>query len=390
MRLVLIGPTYPFRGGISHYFTMLCNELRKSHQVDFFSYIRQYPRWLYPGQTDLDPSAMPLQATAYRTLDPLNPLTWVQTLHRIRSAPFDGIIFPWVQAYWAPMFGFLAFWIRRLTPTRVIFICFNPLPKAHERHLFDSSMAWLVLSQGDGFIVHAETDKVQLGHLVPGARVLHVAQPIFNVFPSRLDSATAKAQLGLKGPVALFFGFVRPYKGLGTLLQAMPLALERIPLHLLIVGEFWEEKAGYERMIAEYRLTEHVTVIGRYVPNEELGLYFGAADVVVLPYESATQSGVVQTAYGYEKPVICTRVGGLPEVVFDGETGFLVPPGDAAALADAMVHFFVENLGDTFAGHIRRLAPVAFGWEGLVHQIEALIAGEKPGVSSQIRKHQAA
>jgi glycosyltransferase involved in cell wall biosynthesis len=275
------------------------------------------------------------------------------------------------------MLGFLAFSVRRLTPARVIFICHNVLP--HERHVWDAALARLTLSQGDGFIVHSEDDKGQLGNLVPRARVRRAGHPAYNTFPPGPDAVTAKARLGLKGPIALFFGFVRPYKGLRTLLQALPLVLNHIPLHLLIVGEFWEDRADYERIIAEHHLADHVTIVGHYVPNEELGLYFAAADVVVLPYESATQSGVVQVAYGYKKPVISTRVGGLPEAVYDGETGLLVSPRDAAALAEAIVYFFTENLGEAFVEHIRQMVPVAFGWEGLVRQIETLVTFPKAG-----------
>jgi len=381
MRLALVGPTYPFRGGISHYTTLLCAELRKRHQVDFFSYTRQYPRWLFPGETDIDPSTMPLQVAARRVLDPLNPLTWVRAVHAMTQAGLDGILLPWTIPYWAPMLAFLAFWVRRLSRARVVFICHNVLP--HERHQWDVPLGRLTLAQGDRFIVHSESDRAELLKLIPGARVLRATIPVYNAFPPGPDSAAAKAQLGLSGPVLLFFGFIRPYKGLRTLLQALPLALQHLPMHLLIVGEFWEDRAVYERIILENHLAEHVTIVGRYVPNEEVGIYFAAADVVVLPYESATQSAVVPLAYGYGRPVISTRVGGLPEVIREGETGFLVPPSDPQALAEGIVRFFKEDRGAAFAHRIREMAPVIFGWEGLVRQIEALILEDKAVVESR-------
>jgi glycosyltransferase involved in cell wall biosynthesis len=187
-----------------------------------------------------------------------------------------------------------------------------------------------------------------------------------------MAKAEAKAKLGLECNLILFFGFVRQYKGVVYLLQAMPKVLRRVDVHLLIVGEFWDNIAPYTELILELGIHHAVTVVDRYIPNEELGLYFSAADVVVLPYVDATQSAVVPLAYAFERPVITTRVGGLPDVVFDGETGILVPPGDSEALAQAIVRFFLSEPNGEWADAIVRYQ-YEFSWERLVETVEEVV-----------------
>jgi glycosyltransferase involved in cell wall biosynthesis len=185
--------------------------------------------------------------------------------------------------------------------------------------------------------------------------------------------AEAKSRLGIEGNVILFFGFVRQYKGVVYLLRAMPQILKRVAVQLLIVGEFWDDKTSYIELINRLEIDHAITVIDKYVPNEEIGLYFSAADVVALPYVDATQSGVVQLAYAFEKPVISTTVGGLPDIVVDGETGLLVPPGDSEALAQAIVRFFLSEPDKEWTDAIARYQH-KFSWERLVEVVESFIS----------------
>ena len=170
-------------------------------------------------------------------------------------------------------------------------------------------------------------------------------------------------------PILLFFGFVRPYKGLDVLLEALPIILREFPVHLLIVGEIWGDETDYRTQIERLGLSSHVTIVNQYIPNEDLRRYFGAADVVVLPYRSATQSGVIQLAFGFGKPVITTQVGGLAEAVVDDVSGLIVPPGDTSALADAVIRFYRHHLGPRLvtgvAAHSDR-----FSWDRLVEIVE--------------------
>jgi glycosyltransferase involved in cell wall biosynthesis len=205
---------------------------------------------------------------------------------------------------------------------------------------------------------------------LPDAEARKTALPIYDAFPSEImESALAKKSLGLDGPVMLFFGFVRQYKGLEYLIRAMPEVLRNVQVKLLIVGEFWEDKEPYLEAIEELGLQGNVVIMDRYVPNEEVGLYFSAADVVVLPYVDATQSAIVSLAYAFDKPVITTDVGGLPEVVSDGETGFIVPPSDSEALAKAIVKYFERDFASRLAANVKARKN-ALSWEGIVGLIE--------------------
>lgn len=388
MKYVLIGPTYPYRGGISHYTILLCQHLRAAHEVKLYSFKRQYPALLFPGRTDKDPSRSPLRADCEYLLDPSNPLTWLETFRRIKEEQPDALILQWWVPYWAPAFASIAYLVRRFSSPsklggteggRVIFICHNVFP--HERSMIDRALVRLALTQGQFFIVQSEKDLNDLKRLLPAAlrqaqdaaQVRKTAHPIYEALAlgGEMSAQEAKRQLGVGGKVLLFFGFVREYKGLKHLLKAMPQVLSRIDAHLLVVGEFWDDKSPYLDLIRELGIGQAVTIVDRYIPNEELGLYFSAADVVVLPYVDATQSGVTQLAYGFEKPVITTSVGGIPEVVGDGVTGLVVPPGDSEALGQAIARYFEDDLAARFTPNIRaQVQEGTFSWKELVCLIE--------------------
>lgn len=370
MRISLIGPTYPFRGGIAHYTTLLERALRQQHAVQFISFRRQYPSWLFPGQTDRDTSARPLRADAVEyLLDPLAPWTWLHVARRVQHYRPSLVVLPWWVPFWAVPFRIVTAFVKRFTAAKVIFICHNVLP--HEAGSLDRLWARLGLGQGDGFIAHSPDQVEQLLTIFPRATVRCVPHPTYAVF--RMDRWTKEAArhelaLNLEDRLLLFFGFVRPYKGLHHLLAAMPVILEQIEITLLVVGEFWRGRAETESQIAQLGLGERVKLIDQYVPNEEIDLFFAAADLVVLPYESATGSGILQIAMGLERPAVVTNVGGLAEIVVHGETGLIVPPCDSMALAEAIVHYFKEELESKFVENIRR-SQAYFSWDIMVDAI---------------------
>jgi glycosyltransferase involved in cell wall biosynthesis len=372
MKYVLIGPTYPYRGGISHYTTLLYQHLSAVHETKLYSFKRQYPSFLFPGRTDKDPSGSPLQVPCEYLLDPLNPLTWLETFRRTQRERPDAVIIQWWVPYWALALASVAFLLRRFTPVKVVFICHNIVP--HEGSIVDTFLTRLALAQGQYFILQSQKDLSDLKALLPHAQAVRTVLPLYDTYQWEvMEEAAAKAALGLAGPVVLFFGFVRKYKGLEYLIRALPQVLRNLPAQLLIVGEFWEDRDAHLEMIEKLGLQQHVTVVDRYVPNEEIGLYFSAADVVVLPYVDATQSAVISLAYAFDKPVITTDVGGLPEVVTDGETGFVVPPRDHAALAAAIVKYFQGDYAPRFTANVKARKD-ALSWLGLVHLIEDFAA----------------
>ena len=373
MRICLIGPTHPFRGGISHYTTLLCRALARRHAVRFIAFRRQYPGWLFPGTTDRDPSSAALRAPgAERLIDGMNPLTWVAAA--LRAAEFRPalVVLPWWVGFWGAAFWTIGILLRMLTRARIVFLCHNVV--AHEAGRFDRWATRLALSVGHAFIVHSAEDARNLRELRPLARIARSPHPTYEVFSTgRLSRGEARRLLGLADDerVVLFFGFVRPYKGLPVLLEALARVLREMPVSLLVVGEFYEDRALTERRIEKLGLDGRVTLVDRYVPNEEVERYFAAADVVALPYLSATGSGICQIAFGHGRAVIATAVGCLPEVVADGRTGLVVPPGDAAALAAALVRFFREGLRDRFEREVLRRRR-RFEWGRMVETIEGL------------------
>ncbi|MBK8904976.1 MAG: glycosyltransferase [Anaerolineaceae bacterium] len=372
MRYCLIGPTYPYRGGIAHYTTLLAKHLRQTHEVLLLSFSQQYPGWLFPGKSDKDPSERPLQTEAHYRLNPLNPLTWRQTLRQIRAWQPDVVIIPWWHPYFAPVWWGLARSIRQMAPRpQLLFICHNVRP--HEQGRLSR---WLlprvlktVLGQGDGFIVHSQADRTILRAYLPQARVLVSPLPTYAELGNG-STAELPVDLPTDRPLLLFCGLVRPYKGLDILLEALTLVKQ--PVHLLVAGEFWQGGlATYQTQIQRLDLTNCVTIIDEYVPDELLAACIDRANVVVLPYRSATQSAVVQTAFGRGKPVITTDVGGLGEVVEDGRTGLVVPPEDPRALAEAIERYFAHGMEQVFSRNVGE-GNGRFSWQALIQQLETL------------------
>ncbi|HET6444738.1 MAG TPA: glycosyltransferase [candidate division Zixibacteria bacterium] len=368
-RYCIIGPTHPFRGGISHYMTLLAQHLAVDRDLLFISFTRQYPGWLFPGNSDRDPSHEPLTFDAEYLLDPINPLSWRRTLKRVSNFQADVVVIPWWVPYWAPAWSILGRRIQKLPDSPVLlFICHNVFP--HERGRLDRVAAKAALSPGDGYIVHAASDAQKLYDLFPDARVKVTPHPSYAGLVN-VERSPLPVQLPSDRPLLLFCGFVRPYKGLDILLNALPMVLERKQVHLLIAGEFWQRSDVYQGQIRELNLSDNVTVIDQYIPNEMLATCLDRAAVVVLPYRSATQSGIVQIAFGLNTPVITTDVGGLSESVDDGITGLVVPPEDSESLAQAIIRFFEHNLGPEMVENIKADSD-RFGWQPLIDKLEDL------------------
>lgn len=376
MRICLIGPTYPFRGGIAHYTTLLSRHIQTetAHEVLLISFSRQYPRFLYKGESDQDPSTTPLTAPAEYLLDSLNPLSWWRTARRIAEWQPDIVILQWWTPYWTLVWAAVSSLLRWWRPmARQICICHNVLP--HESHWYDDVALNLAVGRSDGFIVHSEADGQVLSEILPERRWATAPIPTY----ASLARPAAQETLGLPDdrPVLLFCGLIREYKGLSVLLEALPKVLRERPVHLAIVGEFWgNSKHTYEAQIAELGIEAAVSLRDEYVPDELLTAYVQQADLVVLPYRSATQSAVIQLAFGQGTPVITTNVGGLPEAVADGQTGLIVPPNNPGALAAAILRFLDEAMGPRFTAEIQA-RQAQFSWQRLLDVIVALSHEEK-------------
>ena len=368
MRVCLVGPAYPYRGGIAHFNSNLAREFAKEHDVQIVNFTRMYPSFMCPGRTQYDESDSPLRVDSERIVDCLNPITWYRAGRAISRFAADLVVFQWWQPFFGPAFRTVTEARRSNKP--VVFLCHNVVP--HESSVFDRILTEIGFAGADAFLVQSREDGENLRRLRKDAVMDVNPHPIYDFFDgNRFDRETARRELGVSGSVILFFGYVRPYKGLGLLMDAFARALKRVPATLLIVGEFYEKREPYDEQISGLSIGEHVRVVDEYVANEEVEKYFKAADLVVLPYLSATQSGIVQTSYSFGKPVVVTEVGGLPDVVTDGETGYVVPKNDAEALAAAIVRFFDEDQGARMTDNIRA-GRERFSWQRCVNVLLSL------------------
>jgi glycosyltransferase involved in cell wall biosynthesis len=361
----LVGPAYPYRGGISHFTTVLTHEFEKDHEVLVVNFKRLYPSFLFPGKTQYDESKSPVSVESARTIDSLDPFSFWKTARTIARFEPDLVVFQW----WQPFFGvayFLILWFlkrfMRGKPVSIVILCHNVLP--HESSPVDRMLIKIGFRQASSFLVHSTEDEANLRRLKKDPRVRVHPLPVFDMFRHGGYTKTdAKAALGIEGRIVLFFGYVRDYKGLNILLDGFAGCAGRIDATLMIVGEFYGGKENYIAKIDQLGIADRVIVVDQYVPNEEVEKYFAACDVVALPYLSATQSAIVQVAYSFDKPVIVTRVGGLPEVVEDGSTGFVVPPRDPGAVGDALVKFFEASDPAVMEKNIKA-AKERFSWGG--------------------------
>ena len=368
-KIVLIGPVYPYKGGIAHYTSLLYRALSQKYDVEMISYKMQYPRFLFRReQKDYRNDVFRIEDAQFllHTADPFNI---IRTASKIRRMHPDLVIIQWWHPYFAPCYRILEAALGR--KIRKMFICHNVFP--HERFPFDRALTKLVLNKADYFLLHSERDVDDLLAIRPDAQYRLNPHPTYNAFRIRnLTKSQAREELLLPvdEKVLLFFGFVREYKGLKHLIKAMPEVKRRLGnVRLIVAGAFGSDRVSYRRMIDDIGANDCIEVVDRYIADNEVEKYFAACDIAVLPYESATQSGIVQIAFGFGKPVIVTNVGGLPDVVADGQTGYIVERGDPGQLADAIVRFYENDMAERFEAQVRREAD-RFSWDRLVEKID--------------------
>lgn len=366
MKVAVLGPVHPYRGGIAHYTARLARELiALGHDTLVVNLTRQYPSALFPGTTQEDASENRFDVPAERIVDSLDPRSWLRAFRRIKRFGADKLIVQWWHPYFAMSFGTIAY-LARAAGIEVVFLLHNVLP--HESSPVDRVLAGVAYRSAHRFVVHARAEQDRVGELVRGAEVAVNPHPVYDLFdsgdaPSRTE---ARATLGADAErLLLFFGLIRHYKGLDVLLDAMPRIVEQTGATLYVAGECYDDLATYTDRIAALGIEDHVVLDARYVANEEVPTLMAACDAVVLPYRHATQSGVVQVAYACERPVITSAVGGIPEVVWEGETGLLVPPEDPDALANAVARFYDGDTQRALTEGVRRRV-AELGWGAMV------------------------
>lgn len=370
--ITLIGPVYPYKSGIAHYTGLLCRALSKIARVHMVSYQFQYPKLLFKKeQKDYTNDSFRVEGTDY-LIHTVNPINWLSVGRKLKKERPDAVVISWWHPYFAPCYYVMCKALGKRT--KKLFLCHNVFP--HERFPMDRLLTKMVLRQGDAFILHSSTEADALSSIKQDARYRVQVHPTYDVFQFEQigrDEARKRLGIGKEEKMLLFFGFVRPYKGLQHLIRAMkPIREAYADARLYVVGDFGGSREVYEGYMDEAGVRSAITVKDGYTPDREVEPYFAAADLVVLPYESATQSGIVQMAYGFERPVIVTRVGGLPEVVTDGETGYVVEPEDPQALAEAVIRFYADKKAEEFHTNIAKEAE-RFSWDNMAKAIGELL-----------------
>jgi glycosyltransferase involved in cell wall biosynthesis len=377
MTIVYISTFFPLRGGIAHFNSLLYQKFtERGHTVKAITFSRQYPKLLFPGKTQDEQGT---EAEAYKTnaeilLDSINPFTWIRTAFRAMSHQPDMILFKYWIPFFAPCYFTIALFVRLFSKAKVIYILDNFKP--HEKRFGDGVLLWLATRFTHGYIAMSELVERDLRAYLPNAVYEKSPHPIYNIFGDAIPKADARKKLGLDASkkILLFFGYIRKYKGLDVLLDAMPHLVKELPdVQLLVVGEFYGDEADYRKKIAALNLPlEAIKVFSDYVPNDKVGEYFSAADVAVLPYRSATQSGIVQIAYQFGRPCIVTNVGGLSEVVIDGKTGFVIEPNSPQAITNSVKKFYDGAYESEFARHITE-EKKKYSWDNFAAALETLI-----------------
>lgn len=371
MKILMIGPVYPYSTGLSYYTGLMYKNLKEHHDVEMISYKMQYPKILFKRkQVDYEDDVVKIEEAQY-LINTANPFNWISVARKLNRKKADLVIFQWLHPYFAPCFTILA---KLLKHTKILFVCHNVFP--HERFVCDRFLTKMTMKQGDYYITHSLMDADDLKSIIkePNYKInVHPAYNFFKLKNMTKEQAREVLHIEEKEKVLLFFGLIREYKGLKHLLNAMPEIKKEIPeIKLLIAGEFCGNKEEYENLIQENDIQDVVNVYGGHLPTEEVEKFFAACDLVVLPYESATQSGVIQVAYSFDKAVVATNVGGLPDVVENMKTGYIVESKKPVKIAEAVKDFFENERAQQFAEGIEAVK-YKYSWDKMRETIESFM-----------------
>ena len=380
MKIAIIGTAYPMRGAMAQLNGILANYLSKENDVEIFSFKRQYPKLLFPGKTQEDTSNTDIIDPGIRNtqiIDSIDPVNWRKSAKLIAQSKPDLMILRFWIPFFAPAFYSICNYVKKKTGAKVLFICDNVIP--HEHRPGDRTLIRLIFRVGDYFMIHSKSVEKDLMEFSKGKPHMLSPHPVYNIFGDSVSKQEARLVLRNRygidlgnEKVLLFFGYVRKYKGLPYLINALKLLKGKLDVKLLIVGEFYEDEKPTHDMITELGLTDRITVISDYIPNEDVRYFFCASDVMVLPYIDATQSGIIQIAYFYDKPVIATDVGGLGEVVSDGRTGYVVKPRSAKAVAEAVLRYYDTDSEAEFSRNVAE-EKKKYSWEEFITNIMKLV-----------------
>lgn len=367
-KIIILGSAYPLRGGgIASFNECLCRSFTKNgYPCKIYTFSLQYPSLLFPGKTQYSEEEKPEDLEIEVLVNSINPFNWIKVGKKIAKEKPDILIFRYWTPFMAPCFGTIARFVKKNKHTKIIAIVDNMIP--HEQHFYDSWLSNYFVKPIDAYIAMSQSVFNDINHfdsVSPKKLVLHPLYDNFGKAISR-NEALETIKLPSENIYFLFFGFIRAYKGLDLLLEAFAdERLRKFSVKLIVAGEFYEDDKPYLQIIEKHHLQDDVILRTEFIPNEEVKNYFCAADLIVQPYKNATQSGVTQVGYHFEKPMLVTNVGGLAEIIPDGKVGYVVKP-DSKEIADVLIDF-LEKKPDFSLGI--KEEKKKYSWEEFIHAI---------------------
>lgn len=374
MKITVVGTAYPYRGGLAAFNERLTTEfMNEGDDVVIETFSLQYPNFLFPGKTQYSTEPAPEGLNINRSVSSVNMFNWWKVGRKIAKDAPDLLIIKYWLPFMAPCFGTIARLARRNGKTRVISILDNIIP--HEKRLADRLLSNYFVGSVDGFVAMSKSVLSDLNLFDERKPRAFCAHPLYDNFGEKKSREDALKELNLDPSISyiLFFGFIRDYKGLDILLEAM--ADERMRqknVKLIVAGEFYNNSVKYFELEKKLGIGDNVIWHNDFIPDSQVSTYFAAADMVVQPYKSATQSGVTQIAYHFEKPMLVTRVGGLAEIVPHEEVGYVVEP-NAKAVTDALCDFYDNNRESSFVENVK-LEKKKYAWSRMAETIKSLVS----------------
>ena len=370
MRIAFLSPFYPFRGGIAQFSDSLYISLSQIAEVKAFTFTRQYPKLLFPGKTQfVSKSDLNRNIPVTRVLDSINPGTYYKTAKEIIKFNPDVVLMSYWMPFFAPSFGKVAGLLRK-KGIKVIAILHNVI--AHEKRLGDEALTKYLFNRCDGFVLLNKASEKDLLSLKPDAKYIIHSHPLYDHYGSKIDTITARNLLGVPADkkTVLFFGFIRDYKGLDILIDSFKELDDSY--HLIIAGEVYGDFRKYDEQISRLGLAGRISLHVKYIPETEIPLYFSASDVCVLPYRTATQSGIIGMSYHFDLPVIVTNTGGLAEMVEENKTGLVISNLKKNTIAEHLKNYFGGNLKEKFIPHIAEFKQ-EYSWKHLAENINSFL-----------------
>ncbi len=369
MKITILGPAYPYRGGIAALNERLAAQLQsEGHEVNIVSFKLQYPKFLFPGKTQFSEQNITFDFPISRDINSINPLNWIKVGRRIKKSQPDLLLVRFWIPFMAMSLGSICRIVARNRQTKIISIADNIIP--HEKRVGDNLLCNYFIHSVDGFITMSGSVLSDLEKFKFQKPKLLTPHPIYDHYGKieEREKALAKINLSPEYNYVLFFGFIRDYKGLDLLLNAFnDPYFKTNGIKLIVAGEYYTDEKRYIDLIHQLNLDQEVILKTNYIPNDQVPHYFNAADIVAQPYKSATQSGVTQIGYHFNKPMLVTDVGGLPEIIPHNIVGYVVPV-DAEKIREALIDFFQNKRKETFTNNIQK-EKERFSWDKMTSSI---------------------